>query len=180
MYNWFNKERNYSMKKFLEFAGLCALGLAIVGFILMMVTPAVAAFSGDKVSYYAATDALFGTENVPALWPGLLAWIFVLVAMVGGIVLFILPLVKINLLGKFSDLASLIICGLLVVAGVFLFFESAALQAVINSNAWSSLVFGFLVDSYAVGAGWIVAAILLICAGAAAGLPAILRLVGKK
>ena len=176
------KERKYSMKKFLEFAGLCSLGLAIVGFILMMATPAIAAFAGDNVSYYGAIDALFGNENAPAIWPGLVAWIFVLVALLGGIVIFVLPLLKINLLGKLSDLASLIICGLLVVAGVFLFFESAAFKAVMSdaTGGWSSVISGLAKATYAVGAGWIIGGILLIVAGAAAGLPAILRLVGKK
>ena len=166
------------MKKFLEFAGLCSLGLAIVGFILMMATPAVAAFAGDNVGYYPAIDALFGNKDAPALWPGLVAWIFVIIALLGGIVLFVLPLLKIDLFGKLSDLASLIICGLLVVAGVFLFFESAAYQAAMSGLG--SLISGLAGATYAVGAGWIIGGILLILAGAAAGLPAILRLIGKK
>ena len=170
------------MKKFLEFAGLCALGLAIVGFILMMATPAVAAMNGNNVSYLPAVEALFGTENSQALWPGLVSWILVLVALVGGIVIFVLPLLKIDLFGKMSDLVSLILCGLLVVAGVLLFFESAAYQAALNdaTSGWGGAIASTLGVTYAVGAGWIVGGILLICAGAVAGLPAILRLVGKK
>ena len=165
------------MKKVLEFAGLISLGLAVIGFILMMATPSVALVNGNNASYLNGVEGIFGNEDITAPWAGLTAWIFLLVSILAGVVLFVLPLLKIDLLGKFADICSLVVCVLLVLAGVFLFCEAGAYQAAIGSTA-TAVVGAF--GSIVVGAGWIIGGILLIVAGCAAGLPAVLRLLGKK
>lgn len=79
--------------------------------------------------------------------------------------------VKIKALEKFGGLIALIAGGLLLVAGIFIFFT---LPAFASANEWGNT------NNYALGGGWVVAAILAILGGVASACPAVLALVEKK
>ena len=174
------------MKKVLKFAGIIAAVLALVGFILIMVTP-VATYQGDNVSgYYEGMNAIFGTGKVSGTiagttvtsnfdgklaWSGLLAWIFVLVALLVLVVGIVLPLLKVKTpLDKFAGIFNLVAVCLLVVAGVFVFVTKAAFW---GANEYSS-------SDYVLGAGWIIGGILLVLSGLVAIAPAAIDFIGKK
>lgn len=179
------------MKKFFQFAGLISLGLAAVGFILMMATHAleysastgglldgkasgwisgVAAIFGKGPSQYSGSafgGFIGGTsggtfEGNPAA-TSLLAWIFVLVAIVILLLGVILPLLKINLLQKVAGLLNLIAVCLLVIGGIFTFINVPVFAA---ANDWNNA------DGWALGVGWVFAGILFIAAGVIAIMPA--------
>ena len=173
------------MKKVLKFAPLCALLLAIVAFILMMATNSVV-YNGNNInSWYDGVSAIFGKGKSQLgggglslisdfegklAWNALLAWIFILVALLALLVSSVTVFVKIKALEKFGGLIALISAGLLLVAGIFLFFTVPAFA---GANEFNS-------DGWALGGGWVVAAILAIVAGAVSAFPAVLALVEKK
>ena len=174
------------MKKVLKFAPLCALVLAIVAFILMMATNSVV-YNGNNInSWYDGVSAIFGKGKSQLgggglslvgdfegklAWNALLAWIFILVALLALLVSSVTVFVKIKALEKFGGLIALISAGLLLVAGIFLFFTVPAFA---GANEWNNS------DGWALGGGWVVAAILAIVAGAVSAFPAVLALVEKK
>ena len=173
------------MKKFLQFAGIISLALAAVGFILMMATHALtyhtAGSLGEANAWYSGVAVIFGKGPASSSgsilgfggtlngdfegtlsWSALLGWIFVLVSMVIVCLGIVLPLLKINALQKFAGLLNLIAVGLLVVGAIFTFI---ALPTFAAANNWNST------DHWALGAGWVIAGILYIIAGAIAILP---------
>lgn len=158
------------MKKFLKYSGLCAAVLGIVAFILMMATPAIVSTNSDSV--VKGTLVIFGGSE--AIWGAiaitykgsamaLLSWIFALVALVIVLLGVILPALKVKALTKFAGLLNLVACVLLVMAGVFMFFEVGTWYSANNLGDPSNV---------AMGAGWVIGAILYIVAGVAAILPA--------
>lgn len=153
------------MKKFLEFAGFCALGLAVVGLILMMATPAVVTKDADAL--LKGTEAIFGGQNFDPVILGLLAWIFGLlgILVLGAVV--VLPLLKIKALDKFAGFIALGLCLLFVVVGVFMFCVRA------SANANSMFNIGYI------GAGWVIGGILFILAGIVVALPGLMKLLKK-
>ena len=174
------------MKKLFKFAPLCALLLAIVAFILMFATKSVTYSNGNLKGWYDGSCALFGKGQSLAAWGGIsvaaefegkaawsavLAFIFIIVALVALLVSAISVFVKIKALEKFGGIIALVAGGLLLVAGIFLF---VTLPAFASANEWSST------DNYALGAGWVVAAILAIVAGVVSAFPAVAALVEKK
>ena len=177
------------MKTFLKFAGLISLGLAVVGFILVMSSHSVVYASSPADNWYSATSAIFGggkaqitlsgwgvsitsgVQDVDAkgAWCGLLSWIFVLVGLLGLVAGVVLPLLKIKGFQRFAGLVNLCSAGLLLVGGIFLFFTAPAFVAANElGNGWT------------LGGGWVVAAILYIAAGAVAIFPAAVDLIEKK
>ena len=179
------------MKTFLKFAGLISLGLAVVGFILVMSTHSVVYTSSPADNWYSATSAIFGggtaqitlsgwgitissgVQNVDAkgAWCALLSWIFVLVGLLGLIAGVVLPLLKVKGFNRFAGLVNLCSAGLLLVGGIFLFFTVSAFGA---ANEWNNT------NGWGLGGGWVVAAILYIAAGAVAVFPAAVGLIEKK
>ena len=174
------------MKKALKFAGLAALVLALVGFILMMATHVIAFKADNSAGWYAGTAAIFGSGKASATvlgvtvvddwsgnlaWSALLAWIFGLVAMIILCMGVVLPLLKVKALDKFAGLLNLIAVGLLVVGGVFVFLSKGALAA---ANDWD------LGSDWHLGVGWIFAGILFILGGLVALAPAAVDFMGKK
>lgn len=174
------------MKKFLQFSGLIALVVAIVGFILMMATHAFVYANGSVHGWYSGVAAIFGNGQYLAgvggisavdtfsgnlAWSALLAWIFVLVAMLILCLGVILPLLKVKALEKWAGLLNLIAVGLLIVGGVFVF---VSLPAFAGANEWSNT------DYWSLGAGWVIGGILYIVAGALAIAPAAADFLGKK
>ena len=173
------------MKKVLKFAGLISAVLAAVAFLLIMVTP-VAQYNKDGVTgFYQGMNAIFGTgkANVASggisltgdfdgklAWTGLLAWIFVLVALIILVLGVVLPLLKVTALEKFAGVLNLVAVCLLIVAAVFVFISRAVFWSV---NEYSA-------KDWALGAGWIIAGILLILGGLVAIAPAAVDFIGKK
>lgn len=174
------------MKKVLKFAPLCALLLTIVAFILLFATKSIVYANGNLQGWYDGPCALFGNGQSLAAWGGIsvagkfegkaawnaiLAFIFILVGLLALIVSSIMVFVKIKALEKFGGLIALIAGGLLLVAGIFIFFT---LPAFAGANEWGNT------NNYALGGGWVVAAILAILGGVASACPAVLALVEKK
>ena len=177
------------MKKVLKYSGIISLIAAGVGFVLMMVTPALFSQSevfGTKVElWYSGTAAIFGhgksqiasgsttvvTDfNESLAWNALLAWIFVLVSLIILLLGFILPMLKIRVLEKFAGILNLVTVGLLIAAGIFMFFSVPTFASANNFDA----------DGWNLGAGWWVAAFLTLGAGVFAALPTIADLTGKR
>ena len=174
------------MKKLFKFAPLCALLLAIVAFILMFATKSIEYANGDVKGWYDGSCALFGKGQSLAAWGGIsiaaefegkaawnavLAFIFIIIALIALLLSSVMVFVKIKALEKFGGLIALVAGGLLLVSGIFLFFTLAAFA---GANEWNSTA------NYAVGGGWIVAAILAIVAGIVSACPAVVALVEKK
>ena len=173
------------MKKVLKFAPLCALLLAIVAFILMMATHSLV-YNGDNInSWYDGASAIFGKGKSQIgggglslvgdfegklAWNALLAWIFILIALLALLISSVMVFVKIKALEKFGGLIALIAGGLLLVAGIFLFFTLPAFASANEAN----------MDKWGLGAGWVIGAILAIVGGAVSALPAVLAIVEKK
>ena len=173
------------MKKFLQFSGLIALVVAIIGFILMMSTHSLEYVNGNAHGWYDGTSAIFGSGKYLAGWGGLsvvdafngnlawnalLAWIFALVAMLILCLGVVLPLLKVKALEKWAGLLNLIAVGLLIVGGIFMFFTVPSFASANEFNT----------DHYSLGAGWVIGGILFIIAGALAIAPAAADFLGKK
>ena len=179
------------MKTLLKYSGIISAVLAIVAFILLLATPALSYtvasnFSSDKsVTEVAGTLAIFGGEQKMFLgtfkwyptWAGLLAFIFIIVALIILICAIILPLLKVKALDKFAGALNLVAVISLILAGIFAFCIVAAYKAA-NGDASGA---GFLTTaSYSIGAGWVIAGILSIVAGVFAVLPAATDFISKK
>ncbi len=177
------------MKKVLKYSGIISLIAAGVGFVLMMVTPALfsqgeffgvkleswysgtaAIFGKGKYQYPSGSDALIGNFDGNLAWNALIAWIFVLVSLVILLLGFILPMLKIRVLEKFAGILNLVTVGLLIAAGIFMFFTVPTFASANN----------FDTDGWNLGAGWWVAAFLTLGAGVFAALPTIADLTGKR
>ena len=177
------------MKKALKFSGLVAAVLATLAFILMMFTPAVTTQGIVGGTYeLPGTAAIFGHNGdglsagqilsfcnkdgvIPATWSAIIAWILMMAAVVILLLGVILPLFKVKALTKFAGLLNLIVVIALVVAGIFMFIQVPTfLGAAGRSDA----------SGYALGAGWIISAIVAIVAGVCAILPAAVDLASKK
>lgn len=178
------------MKKLLKFAPLCALLLAVVAFILLLASNGLTyanEVGGQKLTgFYSASAVMFGQGKYQAAsggvsitadfdgkgaWNAVLAFIFVIVALLALLVSAITVFVKVKALEKFGGLIALVAGGLLLVAGIFVFFTKGAFAA---ANDYGDM------ENWSVGAGWIVAAILAILGGLVSACPAVLALVEKK
>ena len=165
------------MKTFLKYSGFLAAVIAVVGFILMMTTPAFAYFPKDSDPLYlTSTQALFGEDallgHIDAVWSATLGWILAMVGVVALLLGVILPLLKLN---KFAGLLNLIALGALVVAGIFIFISQ---PCTFTSKASGETYEAF--KDYKMNATWIIAAILYIAGGVLAALPAAVDFIGKK
>ena len=166
------------MKKFLQFSGLIAAGLALAAFIFLLAGAGLVYRSNNSAYYVPGTIVIFGgdlkmsiltLECAPAA-TALIAWIFVLLGMLALIAISILPLLKVKALDKFAGLITLCAAGLLFVAGILLFFSKAVFTGA-NSNIF---------DDYLLSFPHVFAAILAIGAAGVAALPAVMGLLGKK
>ena len=179
------------MKNLLKFAPLCALLLAIVSFILLLAGQALVhdyqVLGSNLHDYYTAPVVMFGQgeavllgtsvkyaadDGVKGAWNAILAFIFLIVALVALVVSSIMVFVQIKALEKFSGLIALVAGGLLLVAGIFMFFTKGAFAA---ANDWEDGL-----KDYGLGAAWVISAILAILGGLVSAFPAVLALVEKK
>lgn len=173
------------MKKFLQFAGIISLALAAVAFVLMMATPAVLVkITSSSTVQFAGTMAIFGgkpdtaqalvilaTEVKPAVM-ALLAWIFILIAMIILLLGVVLPLLKVKALERFAGLLNLIAVALLVVGGVFMF--------IVLPSFYGAQDIKDVPDAASIGAGWVIGGIVAMIAGVIALLPMAADFMGKK
>ena len=174
------------MKKLFKFAPLCALLLAVVAFILLLAGEALVhdyELMGKVHDFYSGSVVLFGKGNAVILsistavedgvgaWNAILSFIFMIVALLALLVSSIMVFVKIKFLEKFGGIIALVAGGLLLVAGIFLFFSKAAFGAANDM--------GDGLKDYSLGAAWIISAILAIVAGVVSAFPAVAALVEK-
>ena len=175
------------MKKFLQFAGIISLALAAVAFVLMMATPAVLVkITSSSTVQFAGTMAIFGgkldagqmlaltvlaSEAKPAVM-ALLAWIFILIAMIILLLGVVLPLLKVKALERFAGLLNLIAVALLVVGGVFMF--------IVVPSFYGAQGVDKALDGASLGAGWVIGGIVAMIAGVIALLPMAADFMGKK
>ena len=167
------------MKKVLPFAGLIAFVCALIALILMLATNGVIVTSGNLQVNYAGTTVIFGKTESTILGdavtkPSVLALIgFILLAVgllaacagvLGGVL-------KVKALQKMGGLFALIAAGCFLVAGIFMFLAVPTFYGANDAK---------VPDGAALGAGWVIGAILNLVAAAFAALPAILGLLGKK
>lgn len=178
------------LKKIFKFSALIACGLALVGFILMMATPSVV-YLDNVNNYYSGVAAIFGkgpahfeaglgglgtlvndgTFEGKLAVTALLAWIFVLVAMLVVCASFVISMLKVKVGEKVAAVMDLVVIGLLLVGGVLMFFTVPAFFA---ANEWNGA------SDWGLGAGWIIGAILVIAGGVFAALPVVSAFMGKK
>ncbi len=178
------------MKKFLQFSGLIAAVIAVVGFVLMMTCPSVnnpvsvggkligtvvipgtsGIFGGDWPSSGSSlVDAVlkyFGAKINPTP-SALIAFILLIVGAAILILGALLPILKIKALNKFAGLLNIIALVALVVGGILIFVQVPCFCAA--QTAEGSEV---STDGWNLGAGWIIAGICAIVAGVLAIFPA--------
>ena len=168
------------MKKALKYTGVCSLLLAVVAFILMLATPAIvneaygvqSVVKGGVAIFGSSEDLGFGFSAVTKAAPmGLLAWILALAGLVIVLLGVLLPLLKVRALEKFAGVLNLVAVGCFVVAGVFMFIVVPSFYGANGSDVPSTA---------AIGAGWVIGAIIYMVAGAIAILPAAADFLGKK
>ena len=167
------------MKKVLPFVGLISFVLAAVALVLMLATKAIVVTNGSLQVVTEGTTAIFGkTEKVLGVEVvtkgsvlALIGFILLVVGLVGACVGVLGGLLKVKALAKFGGLCMLIAAGCFLVAGIFMFLVVptfyAANEVDVPKNA-------------AIGAGWVIGAILALVGAAFSALPAILGLLGKK
>lgn len=173
------------MKKFLQFSGLIACAVALVGFVLLLACHGIVYSDSPATNWYSSGAVIFGkgqyqltafitvtgTFEGQASGAALVSWIFSLVALLALVCAAVLPLLKNKKLLKVAGLANLCAAVLLLVAGIVLFF---ALPSFAGPNGWNST------NGWSLSGGWIVASILYIVAGAVALCPAVIDFVSKK
>ncbi len=144
---------------------ICAeIILAIVAFVLLIATASVkytfTLLNNTSVTSISGIEGIFGNDSLSAVWTGILSFIFMIVALVILLCLCVLSLLKKKF--KLAGICKFVAAGLLIVAGIFIFFEVAAFKSV---NGDASFSIGSNGGSYSLGIGWIISAILSIAAG---------------
>ena len=166
------------MKKVLPFMGLVALVCGLVAFILMLATSAIHGSTSLGDYSYSGVTAIFGHKSTGLLDPeykpsilALIGWILALVGLLASLAGVLGGLLKIKALQKLGGLLMLVAAGCFLVAGIFMFL---VVPTFFGANELD------VPSSAGVGAGWVIGAILNLVAAAAAALPAVMGLLGKK
>ena len=167
------------MKKVLPFAGLIAFVLALVALILMLATNGVIVTSGNLQVNYAGTTVLFGKTESTILGDvvtkpsvlALISFILLVVGLLAACAGVLGGLLKVKALQKLGGLLALVAAGCFLVAGIFMFLAVPTFYGANDAN---------VPDGAALGAGWVIGAILNLVAAAFAALPAVMGLLGKK
>ena len=167
------------MKKVLPFAGLIAFVLALVALILMLATNGVVVKSGNYQLNYEGTTVLFGSKETvlgvelvtkPSVL-ALIGFILLVVGLLAACASVLGGLLKVKALAKLGGLLALVAAGCFLVAGIFMFL---AVPTFFGANDAD------VPNGAALGAGWVIGAILALVGAAFAALPAVLGLLGKK
>ena len=155
------------MKQFLKFSGFIAFGLALLGFILFMATPAIT-YEGHTAAEGAT--AIFGKQgNLVDAKPSvlaLIAWILILAGMILLAFMIIMMFVKKDFYGKFANLFNVILAIAFILAAILSFFT---VPTFFSANGGGNS------DGFVLGAGWIIGAILVILACCLCLLPVVLK-----
>lgn len=157
------------MKKFLQFSGLIAAGLALAAFIFLLAGNGLIWKDGNFSHTIPGVNVIFGGDYKLAA-TALIGWILVLLAMLALITVSVLPLLKVKALDKFAGLITLCAAGLLLVAAILIFCSKAAF---VGAN-------GNLYKNYSLTFAFVFAGILSIGGAVVATLPACMNLLGKK
>ena len=167
------------MKKVLPFAGLIAFVTAAVALVLMLATKAIVVTNGNVQVVYEGTPAIFGkTEKVLGVEVvtkgsvlALIGFILLIVGLLASCCGVLGGLLKIKALQKLGGLLMLVAAGCFLVAGIFMFLVVPTFYSANDADVPSKA---------AIGAGWIIGAILALVGAAFSALPAVMGLVGKK
>lgn len=174
------------MKTFLKYSGFLAAVIAVVGFILMMTTPAFFIQNGDNTYYLTGTQALFGEEvtgsiggfitvnagHINAVWSATLGWILAMVGILALICGVILPLLKLE---KFAALVNIIALAALLLAGVFIFVsQPCSFTGKASGETYNPY------SDYTLNATWVITGILYLVAGGLAIFPTAMDIFGGK
>ena len=167
------------MKFVLRFAGLIAFLAGLVAFILMLTTKAIVVTNGNLQVVYEGTTAIFGkTEKVVGVEVvtkgsvlALIGWILLLVGLIAACLGVLASLLHLKPLVKLGGLFMLGAAGCFLVAGIFMFLVVPTFYGANDVK---------VPDNAAIGAGWVIGAILSLVAGAFSALPAVAGLLGKK
>ena len=167
------------MKKVLPFAGLIAFVLALVALILMLATNGVVVKSGNFQLNYEGAVVVFGKTESTILGDAvtkpsalaLIGFILLVVGLLAACLAVLGGLLKVKALAKLGGIFALVAAGCFLVAGIFMFLAVPTFYSANDSN---------VPDGAALGAGWVIGAILALAGAAFAALPAIMGLVGKK
>ena len=190
------KKKSSGFLKLLPFAGICAAGLVVAAFILLLATTGVsynyttillgrtgsATFSGQMTLFGGEFVYDFGggyTVSDPVAGSGvaLTSWILVLAALAVLVVTFVLSLVKIKIVIRLAGLLNLAAAGVLIAAGIMLLTVPGNFVAANQDRFdWFSV---FSNGDTVLGAGWIVAAILCFVGALVAAVPGCLELFAK-
>ena len=153
------------MKLVRKFAIYCAAAFALIGFILVMASPALVVDSNYGLGLSVpGTNAIFGANGNPGFGTALTAWIFALIALLGLICLCALPFAKkVKLDAKPKAFVGCFLALLLLTCGILVFCVKADAQWEIGR----------------VGAGWIIAGIFYILAAIGVACDPVFVLLGK-
>ena len=176
---------HYLMKKLLKYAGICSFILALIAFILILSTNSLEYHANNINASVSGILGIFGgvaasvnlgplgslNATYNATWSAVIAFVLMIVAMLILLAGFILPLLKIHTLDKVAGILNLVAVLALLVAGIFLFIELPCFN---GANG------GGDTTGWGLGAGWIVAGIMCLLAGAFAILPAVFDFLAKK
>ncbi len=163
------------MKKYLKYFAPAAALLALVAFILLLVTPGVVSVSNNSQYNFPGTTVLFGGTvkflifegQVKLAWSALVAWILIIIAVVAFVVLFVLEMLKVSVLDKYAPFIKLGLSALLIIAAIFVFVTVPVFEAVNELRDLS------------IGVGYVFAGILAILAAGVGAVPSVLGLIKK-
>ncbi len=180
-----------TMKRFLQFSGLIAAVIAIVGFVLLLTCPSLiwsmTIFGQTSTYEYSGIMGIFGgtvtasgsgiSIDIGTINPtpsAIIAFILIAAAIVILLLGAILPIAKVKVLNKISGVLNLVALLCLVVGGVLVFVEVPCW-----CSAQSTADVTVKTDNYTLGSGWLTAGILSCVAGAFAIFPTFANLLAK-
>ena len=180
-----------TMKRFLQFSGLIAAVIAIVGFVLLLACPSLiwsvtvagqtmtreysgimGIFGGTLTASGSGISVDLGTINpTPS---AIIAFILIAAAIVILLLGAILPIAKVKVLNKISGVLNLAALLCLVVGGILIFVEVPCW-----CSAQSTADYTVSPDNFSLGGGWLTAGILSCAAGVLAIFPTFANLLAK-
>ena len=150
------------MKKLKDLGPIIFIGgvvAAIIAFVLLLATPAVVAGTDYVSVNMSGTTVIFGNEYADPVGVALAAWILLLIALIAGLAVIVLDLLKLKLPAIAFLGIKLLVAVLFLVAGILAFTVASA--AGVGS----------------LGAGWVIGGILLILGFVACVCPVVLNFV---
>lgn len=156
------------MKQFLKFAGLVALVLNLVAFILVIATDGIVAKSGGISISYGNEYLFFGKDGSKVIVLPLLAWIFMGLTMICLGVLVVFDLMKKDTFKKMEKIIYIVLGAVLLLSAIFVF---VTVPSFVSANDIPDSVAGY----YHLGGGFIAGGIMAILAGGLCGVKAFVK-----